>query len=423
MMFRYHKWFLLGIGLILIVACNPTQSAFVCEDEIGCVTIAPNEPIKLGVIHDQTGSGARFGIEQIQATELAVEAVDNTLLGHPIELQIEDEGCTAEGGGVSALKLVADPQLLGILGTTCSTAAVEAGRIMTEKGLVLISGANTATALTGIGGKQGADWHEGYFRTMSHASIMGDTGAKFFFEELGKRKAAVINDGDVFSTGQTDVFESSFTALGGEIVLSATIDKGETNMEPVLTAVANSGAELLFFASFPTEGVQIINQLYDVPKLVERADRAPFMVMGIGNVLTDDFVKTLKAEPIELYFALPRNPQGEDVDALAQAIEEKYGQAPTSTNYVHAYNATQLLLAAIENVAVQDPDGTLHIGRQALRHNLYATRNFNGIAGPITCDALGDCGGGIYDVMRFENDDLTADDVRANIIYTYSIQR
>jgi branched-chain amino acid transport system substrate-binding protein len=50
-----------------------------------------------------------------------------------------------------------------------------------------------------------------------------------------------------------------------------------------------------------------------------------------------------------------------------------------------------MIFAAIEQVAVQEADGTLHIGRQALRDALYATTNFQGLTGNLTCSATGDC--------------------------------
>jgi branched-chain amino acid transport system substrate-binding protein len=56
-------------------------------------------------------------------------------------------------------------------------------------------------------------------------------------------------------------------------------------------------------------------------------------------------------------------------------------------------------LAAIEKVAVQDADGTLHIGRQALRDALLANKGFVGLPGTLTCNEAvtgkknpGDCG-------------------------------
>ena len=49
-----------------------------------------------------------------------------------------------------------------------------------------------------------------------------------------------------------------------------------------------------------------------------------------------------------------------------------------------------MILAAIEQVAVQDQE-TLHIGRQALRDALFATRDFEGLTGILTCRPTGDC--------------------------------
>jgi branched-chain amino acid transport system substrate-binding protein len=49
------------------------------------------------------------------------------------------------------------------------------------------------------------------------------------------------------------------------------------------------------------------------------------------------------------------------------------------------------IFAAIEKVAVKDADGTLHIGRQALVDALFATKDFQGLTGTLTCTATGDC--------------------------------
>jgi len=50
-----------------------------------------------------------------------------------------------------------------------------------------------------------------------------------------------------------------------------------------------------------------------------------------------------------------------------------------------------IIFAAIEKVAKKAPDGTLYIGRQALRDALYATKGFKGLTGTLTCDTYGDC--------------------------------
>ncbi len=50
-----------------------------------------------------------------------------------------------------------------------------------------------------------------------------------------------------------------------------------------------------------------------------------------------------------------------------------------------------MIFAAIEKVAKKAPDGTLHIGRKALRDALYATKNMKGLTGNVTCGPTGDC--------------------------------
>ena len=56
-----------------------------------------------------------------------------------------------------------------------------------------------------------------------------------------------------------------------------------------------------------------------------------------------------------------------------------------------------------EGVAQQASDGTLLIGRQALRDALYATSGLEGITGTITCDEYGDCADPKITVSEVQN--------------------
>jgi branched-chain amino acid transport system substrate-binding protein len=89
------------------------------------------------------------------------------------------------------------------------------------------------------------------------------------------------------------------------------------------------------------------------------------------------------------------------------------------TYYAHSYDAANLLLNAIEAVAVPDQDGTLHIGRQALRDALYGTTGFDGLTGSLTCDEFGDCGLGRFHVTRLDEPAAGLEGLAANIVYTY----
>ena len=85
---------------------------------------------------------------------------------------------------------------------------------------------------------------------------------------------------------------------------------------------------------------------------------------------------------------------GEDYELFLEAWDEEIGGVPPSGFHAHAFDATQMLLEAIEAVAIETDDGSLVIGRQAVRDALNAIEEFDGLTGSLTCDEWGDCATG-----------------------------
>ena len=73
---------------------------------------------------------------------------------------------------------------------------------------------------------------------------------------------------------------------------------------------------------------------------------------------------------------------------------------------VYAYDATTMLLRAIEEVAVVDGD-SLYIDRSKLREALTGFSDFKGIIGVITCDEFGDCGTGRVQISHHTDSSMT----------------
>ena len=82
---------------------------------------------------------------------------------------------------------------------------------------------------------------------------------------------------------------------------------------------------------------------------------------------------------------------------LEQWVEE-YGSDPPSGYHAHAYDATNLLLEALEAVAIVSDDGSVMFGRQAIRDAVAATEDYPGLTGRLTCREdspfAGDCSPG-----------------------------
>jgi len=410
---KSRSFILLLFAAVLLVGCQPAAPPFECADAIGCVEVAPGDPIKIGALQALSGDLELLGMEQLRSIELALDDRGGELFGHPIELHSEDSRCSKEGGATAASKTVADPQIVGIIGPTCSGAAASAMKVLSEAGLVMISGSSTAPSLTSVGGEPGPDRQPGFLRTAQNDALAGRAAATFVFQQLAVRKAATINDGDPYTRGLTDTFEQVFTELGGEVVLAAAVNKGDTNMQPVLTAVARSGTELLFFPVFRPEGDYLVLQAGEVEGL------GNVTLMSAEGLYFDAFIEVVGEAGIGLYLVIPTLPKGPAPDAFVSRYETKYGEEPATSYYAHTYDAANVLLNAIEAVAVGEEDGTLHIGRQALRDALYATSGYQGLTGSLTCDEYGDCGVARFQVMRLDDPAAGLAGLAANVVYTY----
>ncbi len=399
---------------VALSACSESESPpEKCTDALGCVTIAPEASVKIGVMQTLSGEVAPLGLAQLRGLELALDKRKDSLLGHPVVLQVEDTGCTAEGGATAALKIIADPQTVAIFGSTCSCAAAAASKAMSEAGLVMISGNNSASFLTSVAGKAAPGWHSGFFRTMPNEENGGKAAARYAYQNLGLQRAATINDNDLYSKGLVESFQKAFTELGGEIVLNTAISKGEKEMVPVLTAVINSDAQLVFFPLFQPEGSYFLRQVRAIPELNN-------MLLIAGGVLIEkEFLDEMGELAKGMYFVSPDCPHGKATARLTVAYERRFKEKPTVNYYLYGVDAANLLFNAIEQVAIRRKDGTIFIGRKALRDALYATTGFKGVTGILNCNRFGDCARSSFNILRLDDLSRGIDGLQSNIVFSY----
>ncbi len=409
---------LLAVLAMLIAACGDgagdgdVDAGDVVVGELGAIEVAEGDPIKIATLQAISGDAASLGTDQVRAVELAI-ADKGEVAGHPVELAFnEDDLCSSEGGQTGATRIMADPDVVAVIGTSCSGAGVPASNVISEAGRVLFSGSNTSPYLTSdLAGNEGPDHHDGYFRTAHNDGIQGAAAAKFIFEELGLTQIATINDGDPYTEGLTSAMAAAFENLGGEVVVNTAVTADQTDMRPVLTEIAAAGAELIYFPIFQPAGDFIAEQAGEVSGLEDT------VLMGADGLLSDTYVVLPQTKG--MYFSGPNTPTTGAYDDFVAAYEAAYGEPPIQSFHGHAYDATMMLFTAIENIA-QDRDGTLVIDLQALRDELHSI-TYDGLTGTLNCDEFGDCAS-VEGIDIVQNTDDTADigAVRANVIITYT---
>jgi branched-chain amino acid transport system substrate-binding protein len=370
-------------GLLAVAAVAPT-AAQAPEDPLGVVTIPEGEPVVIAGWGVLSGADASLGQDWINSMLIAADDRDNQMKGHPIEIITEDALCTPEGGATAAQKLASNPTLVGLIGSACSDETVGGIATLTNAGLTTISPSNTRPALTAP--DRGPEY-AGYLRTAFNDAFQGAAVADFVFDEMGLTKAATIHDGSAYAEALVGVFAEEFAAKGGEIVAQEAVQKGQTDMKPVLTAVAASGPEAIYYPIFTAEGGFMTAQSKEVAGLENVA------LLGSDGMFSADMVKGAGSAALGLYLSSPNFSAFEEgyADLLAK-YEAKFGIKPPQAFHAHGYDAANILLSAIEQVSVEGEDGTLYVPKGALRDAIYATQDFQGVTGTLSCNEFGDCG-------------------------------
>lgn len=396
---RWFAWFTMFAALSLVAAAcagddtpeggggGGGKTDACADDEFGCVEVAEGDPISIGTLLVISGENASLGQDSQNGAVLAMDFRDTPgeIAGHPVEFNHQDDGCSAEGGQAGATALAAEPQIVAVIGTSCSSAALGvADTILSDAGIVLISPSNTGPALT-----DPATHQPFYLRTAHNDKLQGAAVAHFAFREAGWQTASTIHDGSPYADGLQQVFADTFTEEGGTIAKQEAIQVGDTDFKPLLTDLAADEIDGLFFPIFVAEGGLITAQARTVPGLADTG------LAGADGMFTPDWIEAAGADNAEGVFI-----SGPDLTAFADpdfyendflpAYQEKFGEEPQSVFHAHSFDAMNLVADAIEKIGFDD-GGTFKIPRTALKDELFATTDAPGIVGAHTCDENGDC--------------------------------
>ena len=419
-------WGAVVAAVLLAAACSggdDTTAAAGTDDlddgSLGAVEVAAGDAVQIRSLNTITGDVAYLGIPNQRGVELAV-ADFGPVRGFDVDLGTRyDDLCSADGAQAAAQTIVADEDVVGVIGPSCSTAAVAAAPLVTAAGMVLIAPSNTSPTLTSdLAGNPGLNHSTGYYRTSNNGLYVGEAMARFAHEKLGLTEAAAVHDGDPYSRSIAQAFADSFERLGGTVTGFHAINKEDTDMVPVLTEVAAGSPQALFFPIFQPAGDFLTEQAPRVPGLEET------VLLTDAALLNDGFMSL--PQSAGLYFSGPdlrfgatsNQSTGKTPGSLLAAYEDTYGEPPSAPYWAHAYDATTLLLEAVVAASVVD-DGTLVIDRDGVREYLNAVSGYRGIIGTIGCDAFGDCGSQKTTVIHhLDPDDIEAS--KANIVFEFA---
>ena len=378
------------VGLLLS-ACGGGMVSYNCTDPLGCVAVASNESLKVATLLTMTGPDQVYGIDALRGVEIAL-AENGKLLGHNIELVKEDDRCDEKVGGEAAARLAADPQLIGVIGTTCSNAAVPAAKALTEAGLVLISPSSTAPSLT-----DPATHQAGFFRAIYNDKAQGKAVANFAFTVLGLNRMLTFHDGTAYPKQLQQAACDSLQQMGGECV--AQIDLSQVHDIPAaLQQAAAQNPDVIYFPLYTEDGITVIKDIFEAG-----LDNAA--LISSDGLLSTDFIQKTKPYSDGMYLSGPADVT--ESQTFLQKYEAQYGEKPIAAYHLQGYDSANMLFYAMQQSAVVAGD-KLYIQRQKLRDALYNMRGVEGPSTRIACSADGDCAKSNIAIFQVTNNDFKA---------------
>ena len=129
-------------------AADAGSDDYLGDGSLGTVVVEPGAQVQIRSLNAISGDVAFLGIPNQRGIEAAVADFGDIKGFEVTSGEGLDDLCSAEGGQAAAQQIVADEQVVGVIGTSCSGAAASAAPLISDAGLVMISGSNTSPSLT-----------------------------------------------------------------------------------------------------------------------------------------------------------------------------------------------------------------------------------------------------------------------------------
>ncbi len=366
---------LLAALLLVLPASTPVES-----QQKGVIKIATQSPLSGG--QAALGEGIKLG------TQLAIEQHKGPVekLGFKVDLVPFDDQAKPDVGVANAKNIIADKDILLVIGHLNSGVAIPSSEVYKESQLAMISPANTNPTVTDRNLLN-------VNRVCGRDDVQGAVGAEFA-KGLKIKSAYVIHDKTTYGQGVAEFFRDNAKKLGIEVVgFEGTEEK--SNFDPIITPIKAKNPDLVYFGGIYDQAAPFFKQAR------EKGVKAKFL--GPDGMDSSDLTKIAGKTVVGMYYTTAAGPVAlyPKAKKFAQDYKAKFGKDP-EPYAAEAYDATAVGLKAIE-AAVKQGGGKVP-SREAVSVAIRKAKQ-DGITGQIEFDSKGDRKKAGYFILQVVSDD------------------
>ena len=364
-----------SLALLLIATFAATAAA----QQKGRIKIAVQAPL--------SGEQAAIGEHIKLGAQLAVEESAKSFkdLGYDLVLVPQDDQAKPEVGVANARNMVADPEVLVIVGHFNSGVALPSSEVYKDAMLTMISPANTATEITDRG-------YPNVNRVCGRDDVQGPVGARFTAQDLKLKSVYIIHDKMLYGQGVAENFRNEAKKLGLN-VLGFDGTEERANFSPMIIPLKAKNPDLVYFGGIYHQGGLLLKQLR------EKGVKAKFM--GPDGLDSAEMAKIAGSAVVGSYYTSVAGPPDAypETAAFAKKYKQRFGKETESFG-MYGYDATLVGIKAIEGWIKANPGKKPSRAEVAMA--VRQIKNFKGVTGSIEFDNKGDPVKAKYFVLQFE---------------------
>jgi branched-chain amino acid transport system substrate-binding protein len=399
-----------GMSMLVFAACSTTPpagsgAAPSAGGSGGALTPSTPAPaadtskgkVKFAIELPQQGSEKAASDPIINGIKLAVKLAGGGAGGYGIDIPqsaIYDDALNGahdpQTGANNMSKIVADTDVVAVIGPLNSSVAKAQIPISNEGGVLQCSPANTNPDLTkGDPAKQLRTKPNNYIRVVTTDDVQGPAAAQYIFDVLKKKSVYVIDDTETFGKGVADAFDAEFKKRGGTVVKHDAAPKTTQDYVSIMTAAKALNPEAIYFGGVTaTGGARILLAaaqagLGDVPYV------GPDGINDGSGETKDSFLNLAAAAAKNSFSTLAGIGDFPGRAQFAADYKAEYSIDPTGYAGT-GFACAQVALDALKRAGATSPADMTAL-REAVRvAGTDTTVKYTTIVGEITFDANGD---------------------------------
>ncbi|HEY8744494.1 MAG TPA: branched-chain amino acid ABC transporter substrate-binding protein [Chloroflexota bacterium] len=353
--------------------------------------MAKGGTIKIGIDLPITGADASDGVPAENGAKLAIDQANTkgTVAGYTLAAFVLDDAVNGvhdpAQGARNVQQFIGDSATLAFVGPFNSNVAKVEIPISNEAGIAQISPSATNEGLTkpqfgGLDLRKSNPTRIAFFRVCTTDDIQGPAGADYALTKLNKKSAYIVDDNETYGLGVANNFEKEFTAKGGKVLGHDHLTKGQTDFKSLLTKIKGTNPDIVIYGGTTSTGGGLLRaQMPD-------AGLGSLPYLGFDGISDTQFLKDAGSAADNCYYTVAAV-NAAKIPAAAQFITDYKAayKSDIGAYSANCFDAANIIIAAIAKAASAGS-----VTREAVRANIAATQNYQGVIGTTSFDANGD---------------------------------